>query len=331
MNEMITKFITKEKLPLVIEPANRGILFPEFLDLLERNREVFKENLLQYGGILFRNFPICSEHDFVQGIKALQTGNFLSYIGGDSPRIKIIDGVYTSTEAPPTMKLPLHNELSYVKNYPKHIYFYCDIPPVAKGETIIADARTIFNAIDKDVRERFIEKGLRYVSCYPYKSAFMKFVNKSHKSWMHVFETEDKNEVERKCVENEILYQWNKNDWLQISQVRPATMRHPETQEEVWFNQAHHFDFNPKFLGWKNYIGAKILYCRKHTLLHDVFFADNSRIAREDFYHILDVLEKNSVYFPWQKGDMLVLDNVLAMHGRATFTGKRRVLTSMTG
>jgi alpha-ketoglutarate-dependent taurine dioxygenase len=331
MDEINTKFITSEKLPLVIEPANSEISFPQFLDLLHKKNAFFRQSLLQHGGLLFRNFPIRDEHHFSAAIQGLQMGNFINYIGGDSPRKKIVGGIYTSTEAPPSIKLPLHNELSYVKNYPKHIYFYCDTPPAADGETTIADARKIFKAIAPDVKARFIEKGLRYVSCYPYKSAMMNFVNKSHKSWINVFETEDKKEVERKCVENEIQYQWNRNDWLQISQVLPSVISHPETQEEVWFNQAHHFDFNPKFLGWKNYIGAKILYCRKHTLLHDIFFADNTRIPRKDLYHILDVLEENTVYFPWQKGDMLVLDNILAMHGRSTFTGKRRILTAMTG
>ena len=62
-----------------------------------------------------------------------------------------------------------------------------------------------------------------------------------------------------------------------------------------------------------------------------MFFANGSPIPREDLYHVLDVLDANTVYFPWQKGDLLILDNVLAMHGRATFTGKRRILTAMTG
>lgn len=255
----------------------------------------------------------------------------MNYVGGDSPRKKIIDGVYTSTEAPPSFKIPLHNELSYVNSYPSHIYFYCETPPVEKGETIISDARKIYQAIDEEVKKRFSEKGLRYVSCYPHKSKLMNFVNKSHKSWIHVFETEDKKEVEEKCHQHQIDFTWHKNDWLQISQKRPAVISHPETQEPLWFNQAHHFDFNPKFLGWHRYLGTKILYCRKHTLLHEIFFADGTKIPREDLYHILDILDENTVYFPWQKGDVLILDNLLAMHGRETFTGKRRILTAMTG
>ena len=172
---------------------------------------------------------------------------------------------------------------------------------------------------------------LRYTSCYPYKKDWRYLINKSHKSWIHVFETEDKQEVERKCRENEISYQWNPNDWLQISQVRPSVMTHPQTQEPLWFNQAHHFDLNPKFLGLWRYIGAKLLYFRKYTFLHDISFADNIKIPRKDLYHIFDVLEENTIYFPWQKNDVLVLDNLLMMHGLAPFKGKRRVLTAMTG
>ncbi len=331
MTNFITKFITPEELPLVIEPDNKNIQLNEFHNLLRSKNDYFKKQLLKHGALLFRNFPVQNEHDFTSVIKHLNTGEFLNYIGGDSPRNKITEEVYTSTEAPPSMKLPLHNELSYVKNYPQHIFFYCHIAPEDHGQTIISDARTIYRAINDQVKQRFEEKGLRYISCYPLNSPIMNAINKHHKSWVNVFETHDKQEVERKCEENEIFYQWNHNDWLQISQVRPAAIEHPETHEKVWFNQAHHFDFNPKFLGWWRYIGTKLLYCRKHTLLHDVSFADHTSISRKDLYHIYDVLDQHTVYFPWKKGDVLVLDNVLCMHGRAPFTGKRRILTAMTG
>lgn len=334
MNNFTTNFITKEKLPLVVEPQNKNVSFAEFLSLISSHKESLNNHLLKYGGILFRGFPVETADDFSDVIKSFGAGKFIDYIGGDSPRNKIKDGVYTSTEAPPAIKIPLHNELSFVKNYPKHIYFYCQIAPKEKGETIIADARKIYNDIDEKVKNRFVENGLKYVSCYYYKSNVMNLVNKlqrSHKSWIDVFETEDKNDVEKKCRDNDFSFKWNKDDWLQIGQKRPAVMSHPITHEKIWFNQVHLYDFNPKLLGWWRYVGAKLFYMQKHMRLHEVFFADNSPIPRGDIYHILDVLDANTVYFPWQKGDVLVLDNVLAMHGRAPFSGKRRVLTAMTG
>jgi len=330
VDRITTKVLNDQALPLVIEPTNSNLSFSEFLDILGTNNPFFKKSLLKHGGLLFRNFPVQDQRDFAAVIKHLQTGDFVDYIGGDSPRTKVIDGIYTSTETPPSMTLPLHNELSYVKHFPKYIYFYCDIPPLVRGETIVADARTIYRTIDPEVKRRFTEKSLRYVSCYPYKSAFLNFINKHHKSWVNVFESEDKREVEKKCLQHEISFEWHANDWLKISQVLPSTIIHPQTLEKVWFNQAHHFDLNPRFLGWWRYLGVKLLYCRKNMMLHEVYFHDNTPISREDLYHILDVLEQQSIYFPWQKGDVLLLDNILAMHGRASFSGKRRILTAMT-
>lgn len=334
MKSFTTKFINADKLPLVIEPANKNIPAAEFFNELKSERKALQDELLKYGGLLFRNFPVNNEDDFSTFIKSLGTGQFIDYIGGDSPRNKIREGIYTSTEAPPSIKIPLHNELSFVKHYPKHIYFYCHVAPQEKGETIIADARKVYSSVNEKVAKRFSDKGLKYVSCYYYQSQLMNLVNKlqrSHKSWIDVFETQNKSEVEKKCFENDFRFKWQQNDWLQISQVRPAAIPHPVTKEMVWFNQAHLYDFNPKLLGMWRYVCAKVFYVRKHMRLHEVYFADHSEIPREDLYHIMDVLDANTIYFPWQKGDVLVLDNVLAMHGRSTYSGKRRVLTAMTG
>ncbi len=329
-----TKFINDDKLPLVIEPTDPHIPTDQFLDLAASNKKQFQDFILSYGGVLFRGFPLHHHDHFAALIKNLGTGKFLDYIGGDSPRNKITDGIYTSTEAPPSIKIPLHNELSFVKYHPKHIYFFCEYPSPEGGETIVADARKVYDSIDPSVKKRFIEKSLKYVSCYYYQSKVMELLNQlqpSHKSWIQVFETEDKREVEKKCRENEFGFKWNHDDWLQIQQIRPAISQHPKTKETVWFNQAHLFDFNPRLLGWSRYIGAKLFYYRPYTRLHEVFFADGTQIPREDIYHILDMLNKNTIAFPWEKGDVLALDNILAMHGRNTFTGKRRILAAMTG
>lgn len=334
MSLFTTKYFNKEKLPLVIEPKDKNISKEKFFALLEDQNSFFKQHLQKSGGLLFRGFPLQSKEDFAAVIYHLKLGGFLDYVGGDSPRTKVTEGIYTSTEAPPSIKIPLHNELSFVKYHPKYISFFCEIPSETGGETILGDARAIYKAIDPDVRERFIENGIKYVSCYYHKSQFMEFINKlqrSHKSWIQVFETDSKDEVERKCRENEFDLNWSKKGWLQISQKRPSIMSHPQTKEPVWFNQVHLYDFNPRLLGWWRFLGAKLVYSQKHTRLHEVYYANGKKIPRKDIYHVMDVLDANTIAFPWQKGDTLVLDNVLAMHGRSTFTGKRRILTSMCG
>lgn len=332
---MIKKsLLNAQGLPLIIEPSNGPFPLDSFYKMLGKDREELLNDLHRYGGLLFRGFPLKNAHDFATSIEQLNLGKAMHYIGGDSPRTKIEGAVYTSTEAPPWLKIPLHNELSFVNNHPKHIYFFCETAPLKEGETILGDAREIYKAIDPKIREKFTQKGLKYTSAYYEKSRLMDLINKwqrSHKSWPEVFETSSKAEVERKCKESGFQFEWTKNGWITIRQERPSIILHPMTQDPVWFNQAHLYDFNPKLLGLPSYIGAKLLYVQKHMRLHEISFGDESPIPRKDLYHILDTLDANTIKFPWRQGDFLVLDNVLAMHGRAPFKGKRRILAAMTG
>lgn len=319
--------------PAVITPRKPVAHIQDFYGIIQENKQAIESALLKHGALLFRGFPVASAKDFSLTIESFGFGKFVNYIGGDSPRDKVEHGVYTSTEAPPSFHIPLHQELSFIKHHPRHIYFYCETPPVARGETIIADSRRIYREFDDNFIKKFDENGLTYISRYYYQSKIMEWANRfqrSHKSWTEVFETHEKADVEQKCIANDFAWRWLDNDWLEIQQTRPAICQHPLTQETVWFNQAHLYDFNPRLLGMKRYIGAKLFYFRKKTRLHEIQFSDGTVIPRNDLYYILDTLHKNTVYFPWQKGDVLVLDNILAMHGRAPFVGKRRILTALT-
>ncbi len=333
MDDVKTSFINKEQLPLVIQPKDSNQTLDDLLKILKEKNSFFKEKMLKHGGLLFRDFPINSPEDFSRVIRALDTGEFVDYIGGGSPRHKVKGKVYTSTEAPPAIKIHLHNEMSFADNYPSHIFFYCDTPPDEGGETFIGDAREILKSIRQQTRDTFVNNGLKYVSRYYYKSKVMDFINKlqrGHKTWIDVFETDKKTEVEEKCKQNNIGCKWNQNDWLEISRLRPALLEHPITKELVWFNQVHLFDYNPRFIGWWRYLAMRAFYCREHMKVDEIFYTNGQRIPRSDIYHIHDILDKHAIYFPWQKGDVMALDNILAMHGRAPFKGKRKILTAMT-
>jgi len=333
MEGFVCEELGNRRLPLVVKPKDRCRSFEEFIGLVEENRDDLKKELLDVGGVLFRGFPVNGAKEFSQVIDAMQVGEQVRYIGGDSPRTRVENAVYTSTEAPPGIKISLHNEMSFQKNYPTHIFFYCDIPPKEGGETIIGDARAIGDSVEDRVRKRFEEKKLKYISRYYFKSRFMDMINelqKGHKTWIDVFETDQKEEVEKRCRKNDFGFRWLGNDWLEVNQVRPPTMPHPVTKEDTWFNQIHLYDYNPRFLGWPRYLGVKLFYCLKDTLVHESRFGDDAKISRSDIYHIHDKLDEHTVAFPWEKGDVMMLDNVLTMHGRNPFKGKRRILTAMT-
>ena len=332
MNAILTRFINQQKLPLVMEPSN-PLTFEEFLDYLRENRESLAKKILTFGGLLFRGFPVAGVDGFNAVIEALGFGQALNYIGGDSPRVKVKGTVYTASEAPASFMIPLHNEMSFVKYYPRHIYFYCDISPREGGETIVADSRKIYQSIDPKVMDRFIQRGLKYVSNYYGQSWLLDLINrfiKFHKTWMEAFETDSKAEAEQLCSLNEFGYKWWKRDWLQVIYETPSVITHPETGESVWFNQAHLFDYNIRLLGFWNWVGTKLIYLGRNKVVHKIYYRDGAPVIRKDLYHIMDVLEKAAIRFPWQKGDLMVLDNILAMHGRAAFKGRRRILVALT-
>ncbi|HEX4353658.1 MAG TPA: TauD/TfdA family dioxygenase, partial [Polyangiales bacterium] len=277
-----------ESLPLVLSPR-QPIAREAFFEQLRSERASLKQRLLEHGALLFRGFPLQNADDFAGAIDALGTGAGIDYIGGDSPRTKIKGAVYTSTEAPADLKIPLHNELSFVQRYPKYIHFFCEIAPSERGETILGDARRIYRALDPEVRVRFIDKRLKYVSAYYGDSWLMDLLNRvqpSHKPWRDVFETTDRAEVERLCREHAFEFAWHRSNWIRISQTRPAAIQHDVTGEWVWFSQAHLYDFNPRLLGTWRYVGAKLFYARPHTRLHEIFHADGSAVKRRDLYHL---------------------------------------------
>lgn len=327
-------FITPQKQPLVITPdAATRFTFATFLEWIKNNKETLNKKILDHGGILFRGFPIDGAENFHEAIQTLGLGELLNYIGGDSPRDKVSNKVYTSTEAPPSLKIPLHNEMSFVRDYPKHIYFYCETPAQQGGATILGDARSIYRAMPENLKKKFEEKGLTYVSNYYKKSFLLDLINRfqrSHKTWMQVFETQSKDDVERKCQESGFEYRWRKNDWLQILQKTPSTLAHTQTKEKIWFNQAHLYDYNPRLVGKLNWLGVKFVYARPHTIMHEIFYGDGTPVRKKELYTVMDVLDACTISYPWQKRDFLVLDNVLMMHGRAPFKGKRKIYTALT-
>jgi alpha-ketoglutarate-dependent taurine dioxygenase len=58
-------------------------------------------------------------------------------------------------------------------------------------------------------------------------------------------------------------------------------------------------------------------------------FGDGHRIEETMLYEIRQAFDEEAVVFSWQKGDLLVLDNMLVAHGRRPYTGSRRILLAM--
>jgi alpha-ketoglutarate-dependent taurine dioxygenase len=303
----------QERFPLVIEAAMDGV---NLAGWAAGNREQLETQLLQHGGILFRKFNVNEVSQFEQFARAISP-DLLDYNERAAPRTEVGQKIYTSTEFPANQHIPLHHEMSYSHNWPTKIWFYCDQPAQQGGETPIANDRKVFGMIDPKIKERFINKRILYVRNYGEGVDL---------SWQEVFQTTDRSVVEDYCRKAGMEFEWKDGDRLRTRQLRPATVVHPRTGETIWFNHAHMFHTSNLESHVRDSLLAEF---QEDELPRNAFYGDGSSIESSLLEEIREVYRQAAVVFPWRKGDVLMLDNFLASHGRRPFVGPRRILVSM--
>jgi hypothetical protein len=259
--------------------------------------------------------------DFQVFVDALSGGAPpFGYAGGASPRQALGEGLYSSTEYPPELSLSLHNELSYAAIQPRHLFFFCVTPAESGGETTLADSRRILARLGPDLVEAFRDKGVRYVrNLSPLKG--------SGYGWPDAFETDEPAEAEAGCHRIGADFEWLDGGVLRVSQVRPATALHPETGEEVWFNQAD--GFHPSALSPEIH-AALLAECGSEDRFRlKSSFGDGTPIPTAMLKEVREVLREETIPHRWQHGDLVMLDNHLAAHGRMPFAGPRKIALAM--
>jgi len=302
-----------QDLPLLVTPADPGTSLEACGAAIHAYAAAHLERV---GGILFRGFAVRDVSAF-KDFAASFGDSLLSYEFGSTPRSKVEQGVYTSTEYPAHQSIPLHNEQAYTRQWPMRIWFYCDTAAPEGGETPIADSREVYRRIDPAIRERFMDKGLMYVRNYG---------NGLDVPWQQVFNTEDPAAVETYCRSQGIAWEWKDDGELRTRQVCQAVATHPRTSDIVWFNQAHLFHVSALEASVRE---ALLAIVEEEDLPRHVYYGDGSPIEDAALDEIRAVYDSVTVRFPWQRGDVLMLDNMLAAHGRAPFTGPRRVVVAM--
>jgi hypothetical protein len=277
----------------------------KLLDFLRSNQKEVEQIFLEKGAVLLRGCKIYSLSEFQEASNII-CDELFEYKFGSTPRAKLGGKVYSSTEYPNDRSIPLHNENSYTNQWSRKILFYCAIEPEVGGERPVDNSNEVLNFIDDKIYREFIESGVMYTRNYKPGMDL---------SWQQAFQTASKDEVEQLCNELSIKYKWSSDEILHTEQVCQATLEHPLLQREVWFNQAHlfHQSANPPDL--QDYF--KIMDPR--SLPRNPFYGDGEPFNLSDLEIVRSACKRAEKYFRWQRGDLMLLDNIMYCHGRRPF------------
>jgi alpha-ketoglutarate-dependent taurine dioxygenase len=288
------------------------------------------------GALLVRGLrSLSSAEEFEQVIRVIFP-ELRDYVGGTSPRERVRGHIMTATNLPPSWSIPLHQEMSYTKNPPDRIAFFCSEPATGGGgASLIGDMAQVLGKVSPDVRARFCANGLQLRRTLPSEATADRKPGVK-KLWQEVFATSDREQVEQVTASRGWRTQWVDGDTLQLWQeIMPATKRHPGTGREVWFNQAHLFSPMGQMAGalrdGRLDDREEIDRARRKypEMLDNICYGGGEPVSDEDVLHIYEVIRDAEVPLTLQRSDLLLLDNTLMAHGRAAFTGRRNILVAL--
>jgi alpha-ketoglutarate-dependent taurine dioxygenase len=300
-------------LPAVLSPTTSGV---DLAGWAAGHRDQIGELLARYGAVLFRGFEISSAEGFSAAAAAVAGQLYGDY--GDLPREQDADKVFSSTPYPNNLPIHFHNESSHMAKWPMRIFFHCVIAAETGGETPLLDCRALVDQLPADIVSDFDAKGLTYIR---------NFGRGIDVAWHDFFGTTDRAVVEARCAETGTRCEWVDDDTLRIRQNAEGVRTHPAAGERTFFNQVllHH----PAALPDEVRSAMDELY-DADSYPRNVTYGDGSAIPDSVIETLLDVYDEHAVRFPWQAGDMIMLDNMLVSHARSPFTGDRKILVAMS-
>jgi hypothetical protein len=298
------------RLPMlrVESPGDAARWAAEHLDTL-------RAAVVQHGALLVRGLGLRDPAETEAVFRRL--GGLMTEREAFASRRRYSPGVYSSSKWPPNQPMCMHHELSYALEFPGLMLFACLTPPTDGGATPVADSTNVLRALPGELKERFERMGWLLIRNYndeigaPVATAFG---------------TDDRCAVESYCRANAIEFDWHGDGALHTWQRRSAIVHHPRTGQRCWFNQIaflNEWTIDPEVRGYL------VDTYGEDGLPFNTRFGNGDQIGADVVQAINEVYEAHTAREPWQRGDLMLVDNVRTAHGRDRFAGPREVLVAM--
>ncbi|MDA9557271.1 TauD/TfdA family dioxygenase, partial [Vibrio sp.] len=304
--------------PAVI--ANDGSVntIEEAAQWIQDHQEELEAILKKNGAILFRGFPV-SDAEMFDSFSANFGYPDFTYKESlsNAVRINFTDRVFTANEAPKHAEINLHNEMAQTPVYPDKIFFFCQTPADQGGASPIMRCDMLFDAIkakDAQLAKDFAEKGVKYTTTMP---AANDAASAQGRSWKDTLSVDTIEAAEAKLSSLGYTWNWNEDGSIIVTTPVLPAVRTLDCGRQSFFNQ-----IIAAYLGWA---GVR----ENHT--DTLRFGDDTNISKEGLELVCELAEELTFDTEWQAGDVALVDNNIAMHGRRPYSGdtKRIVLVAL--
>ncbi|XP_042949726.1 clavaminate synthase-like protein At3g21360 [Carya illinoinensis] len=309
------KFYNGIQFPYALSPNPETPLSLSHLTQAIKSQKPFLEALLlKSGALLFRGIPVSTASTFNDVVEAFGFDE-LPYVGGGAPRTKVVGRVTTANESPPDQNIPFHHEMVQLPEFPSKLFFFCEVEPGSGGETPIVLSHIVYERMKERHPEfvgRLEEHGLVYTRVLLEDDDPLSPIGRG---WKSTLSTEDKSVAGQRAAKLGMKLEWLKDGAVKtIWGPMPAIKYDKARQRNVWFNQMAF---------------AYTVYDAGNDPGKAVTFGDGKPIPAYIINDCVNILEEESVAFPWQRGDILLLDNLAVLHSRRSSKTPRRILASL--
>jgi Taurine catabolism dioxygenase TauD, TfdA family len=135
------------------------------------------------------------------------------------------------------------------------------------------------------------------------------------RSWQSTLGAQTREQAEARLRSLNYSWQWLPDGCLRATTPVLPAVREVSPGRKSFFNQ-----LIAAFRGWKD---------ARNDPAQAIRFGDGAPLDRDAVQAAIALADELAFDIPWQRGDVVLVDNFLTMHGRRTFRGTRKVLASL--
>jgi alpha-ketoglutarate-dependent taurine dioxygenase len=305
-----------EPFPLVLECRSPETSLDAVTAWLGAQSTQLCEQAARHGAVLFRGFPVHTAQDFDRFVTGFELENFAYEDSlSNAVRVNRTPRVFTANEAPPTVTIFLHHEMAQTPIYPSKLFFFCEQPAESGGATPICRSDVLWSRLAAhcpDFARDCIEKGLRYSNVMPSENDPNSGMGRS---WQSTLKARSREEAERRLTELRYSWQWLDDGCLRVTTPVLQAVHELSDGRKSFFNQ-----LIAAFHGWKD---------TRNDPSKAITFGDGAPLDPAAVAMAVELADELTFDLAWRRGDVALIDNYVAMHGRRTFSGARKVLASL--